>query len=213
VELVAASALAIIVIVGLGQIDVARIYLVERTKSATLAQSEADFALLYMITKLEQADRIDRVSSDNIRFRVPKPTTDQGSCTGCAAVPPPPCCFDIAANYVWKQFRFNNGGQIIRFYDPGRPTCTLAQTFGQVSGLAVQYANESPPPPGGEPPSGRNDSNMLQIETTWVDPETGSSRRFVGHVALRPGAYTNLSTGLQAPELGDLSPPPAGTCP
>ena len=189
VELLVAGTLALVVVLAIGQIDVTRILLGGRTRTAALTSSDADFALLHMARELEQADRISVVSSGppngNIQFRVPRGNA-----------------FDSAGDYVWKQYR--QTGTEIRFYDPAS-SCTVALTFKDISQFAVWYIDESPAPPGGDPP-GQNDSNVLKLDTFWADPL--GTRWYTGEVTIRSAAYTNIPTGLQNPWVADVSPPP-----
>lgn len=120
IELLLASVLGLVVLVGIGQIDVTRITMGHDIRGFSVAQMEASYGLTHMVKQLEDADRIDRLSASNLQFRIPLNTIN----------------FDDPANYVWRQYKHNAGAREIRFYDPAS-SCTLSAEFHDVETLTI----------------------------------------------------------------------------
>ena len=170
-ELAVASTLALIVILAIGQVDTARLYLSNQTRAEM--QSEAPFAIAHMTQQLSQADWINRVDGSHLQFRVPLD----------------PLNLDAAAGYRWAQY--NLGSNEILFYDDVRNAAdcnTVDARFFGINTVNVSYQDASPTPPGGEPP--QQDNNMLKITLT------SGGYTYTGQVAIRAGAYTNVMSGL-----------------
>ncbi len=156
-------------------------------------------------------------------------------CVGCGGPVPEPCCFDIPTNAHWVEYRYDPVAKAVRFfddsnYDPngGPYDCTSVKVIGQgMDGLVLTYQDVTIAPAGGggsEPFTGGEDNNTMQIELTGsADPTTSQPRSASLQVTIRASAYTDVNassgaagddsgTGLQAPGLGDINPPPA-PCP
>lgn len=245
-EIMIASTLAVLVVIGIGQVDVTRVRLAEdiRQRSGVTSPNRllASIAALQIAQHLERADRLllsqDGISAGqldtDVFFRVPIVGTpqavDQGSCTLCqgsATTPPNPCCFDIAANYRWDEFRLNKSSGELKLYTniraaDGTANCSNVTTLvlGDVASFVVQYQNEGTLAPGATPPTGTNliapnNNNVLRyaIESVWSDVQgTSHSQVFPGEVTIRGAGYTNAPLGNQNPALADVSPPPAASC-
>lgn len=106
--------------------------------------------------------------------------------------------FDTASNYRWKQYRYNSSLKQIRFYDPASP-CTVAFRFFDISSLSVTYKDESPLPPGGDPPV--QDNNVLELTLISTSGAT-----LTGEVTIRAGAYTNLGATAAGDSGTGLAP-------
>ncbi len=176
IELFTAMALSMIVVLAIGQIDVSRVRLSQEIRRR--APAEAAFALAYMARSLQQADRIVLLSLTSVQFR-----QFTGDPTAAGAL-------DIPANYTWGQYRLV-GLDIVSY----SASCAVNEAFTALNSLDIQYADEAPAPPGGDPPV--QDNNVLQI---IVDG------RYTTELTIRAGAYTNLMTGLAPPGVSD---PPA----
>ena len=149
-ELMVASALSVLAILAIGQIDVTRVLLSNRVRDSAASQAESDLALVYMTRALKQADLLSLISPSNVQFRTPELDTDCPAlsascpviCTGCIVGPgsvPPTCCFDIPGNYVWAQYKLV-GNELV-FYRPAVP-CTEADRFRDIASLTmVQSTN------------------------------------------------------------------------
>ena len=204
-ELLIAVILGVVILLGIGQVDVTRIYIGNQVRRNSVPQTEASIAATHLLKTLEQADRVFLAAPDSIQIRVP-----QGG---------PAVNLDDAASYRWVQYRYDSGSQEILYFDPVSP-CTVAQRFGDCrstpqspacfTSLTVQYQDESSTPPGGDP-SGQNlappeDNNMLEMTVQWTDQQTNVAQQFVSQMTMRAGAYTNLSTGL-SPAGAAFDPP------
>jgi len=199
-ELAAASTIALVVLLAIGQVDVTRVYLTQDIRQKTSEQSEASLAMAHMTRALQKADRIRLISPDSIQFRVPRG--------------PLGLDLDQAASYRWAQYRL--AGSQIQFFDnigaaPAAPACGADFTFNGISGLTFAYADESMAPPGNTEPLAPStaDNNMLLVTISWdADPGPGVDiKSYTGEVMIRGGAYTDLMTGL-AP--ANISNPNAG---
>ena len=173
-ELLVASVLGVVVALAMGQVDVSRIYHSQQVRGTATAQSEAGFAVTHMTKQVALGDRVNLASASDLQLRVPIGTS-----------------FDLASNYVWKEYKYNSAAQELRFYDPAAG-CTLAATFRDLSAVTVtQVAN-----------------NTLQLAVASTNPHTDITMTYNGQATLRASA-TDLTTGLADPSV---SPPPA-SCP
>ena len=187
IELLLVSVLSLVAILAIGHVDVTRVRLTQPIRQTTLNRSEAVPVLAQMAKLLRQADRINLLGADNVQVRIPQDRDN----------------LDLAGSYRWTQYRYDSGTKAIRFYDPAS-SCTVLLTFRDIGSLAIQYQDESPVPPGGEPPvlpSGA-DNNVLGLTVTSTTAET-----VIGEVTIRAGAYTNLMTGLAPPGVSDPPTP------
>jgi len=187
-ELLIASSLGLVVLLALGQVDVTSIILGSHAKSLSTFQAEAAFSMTHLARSLQQADRANLKSSSNVQIRIPTGTS-----------------FDDPDNYNWVQYRYDSGSKEIRYFDPAS-SCIVATRFRDIGSLDVHYLDESPPPPGDDPPV-PGDNNVLEFTvSSTTDPQTNTTFTFTGEVTMRAGAYTGLMTGLTS---AGVSEPPA----
>jgi hypothetical protein len=128
-ELLVASTVSFAVILGITQVDMTRLHLLDQIRQRSTGLSELGLALAHMARSLQRADRVylpDRLDPTVVQFRTPLDPT---------------AGLDTAADYQWAQYRLV--GNEIRFYDGG---CGVAQRFGRIGTLSVQYRNESVSP-------------------------------------------------------------------
>ncbi len=202
IEVMVSLTLAMIVLLAVTSIDVTRVRIHEelrdRSGIATPEHGEASLAALSIEKDIEQADRIN-IIADGIQVRIPDMTI-----AGCTGTVPDASCFDAAANYRWDQYRLD-ADQLL-YYRGTQVACPTPTVLAeQIADLSFQYVNEAPAPPGGDPAN--QDNNLLAYTVKW-DNADGLSHEFQGVVSLRASAYTDVSTGLQAPNGTDISPPP-----
>lgn len=204
-EVLVASAMAVIVAVGLIATDISRARMEQdirnRSSMTSPERGNAARAVLQISKRAETADLIDLdlATYGVYQFRTP---------TGCTAATLP-ACLDVAANYNWTQYRLN-GTQLEFNTRDGATGCGAWRVLArQISSFTMQYKDESPPPAGGsEPPN--QDNNMVEFTIGWNNAAAGLSQDFTSQVAIRAGAYTDVDSGL-APTSA-LSPPSAA-CP
>jgi hypothetical protein len=167
IEMITATALALIVILAIGQVDVTRVRLSEEVRKR--GALEPALALAHMANHLKQADRINLVSPTNVQFRVPLGTN-----------------FDVADNYQWHQYKLD--GTTLQF-------CTGDSVDAQFSGITaldIHYEDVEPlAPPGGDPfDPAPEDNNVLEFVINDINDQYRSE------VTIRAGAYTNFMMGL-----------------
>jgi hypothetical protein len=188
VEILSAVTISLVIILGIGQVDVTRILI----KEQVLIFDQSAAAMTHIAKQLQQADRINLISAQSIQFRIP--------------LNQPAGNLDNAANYKWSQYRYDGTANQILFFDnigTPTPTCGVDRTFTGISAMNLQYQNEEPiAPPGGEPPV--QDNNILLLT---VSNRTNAT--LTTQVTIRAGAYTNLMDGL-APS--GTSNPPNSSC-
>ena len=187
-ELLLASSVGMVVLLAMAHVDVTRILVGQDARDLSEIQAEPSFALTHLTRSVIQADRVNLISASNIQIRIP---------------PRPETGLDDPNNYRWVQYRLN--GTEIRYFTTG--PCAVASRFRNVGSLQIQYRDESPAPPGGEPLAGL-DNNVLAITvaSTVVNPQIGQAVSVTGEATMRAGAHTNLMSGLLPPGVGD---PPA----
>ena len=186
-ELLLASSLGLVVILAMGQVDVTRVLLGNQAKGLATFQAEVALGMIQMVRSLQQADRVNLINASNAQIRIPTGTS-----------------FDAPANYKWVQYRYDSVAQEIRYFDPAS-SCTVANRFRDIGNLTMRYRDESPAPPGGEPPV--QDNNVLELVLSSVpEPQTNRTFTVTGEAAIRAGAYTVLMTGLTSTGVSD---PPA----
>ena len=194
-EIIIASMLAGVVILGIGSIDVTRVRMEEeirrRSAWASPSQLEAALAALHITKHLEHADRLNLVGPNSVQIRMPIDTN-----------------FDVATNYVWEQYRRNGSNELQFYSDTGAGCGNVRRLARDITLLTFQYEDRAPSPPGNAPLPLDQDNNVLSYALTWDDGTR--SQVFSGEITIRAGAYTDVSTGLSSPELGDINPPPAG---
>jgi len=237
-----ASTLSVVVILAIGQVDVTRILLAQQVRRSTSLQAQAGLAMADLTKRLMQADRVNLINPPNIQFRIPEPDTDCPRvdlpscpvvCEGCTGTVPPPCCFDIPANYRWAQYHHvDTDGDVdhrrdtIQFYDniirPGwREDCTPDATFPNISDLTINFRHEAKEALGGDPFDNRQDNNVLELAVSSKNPDTGATVTYRGEVTIRGGAYTDVNATCTSRNSCDsgtgLAPPgvsePPKPCP
>jgi len=219
-ELLIASAVGLVAILTIGQVDMTRVHLMNQVlRPATL--SEAALGMHHMVTNLMQADRVVVLTPDNVQLRIPQDATD----------------LDNPASYRWNQYKLVDGPDpdalpdTINFYEDtgGAGGCGVDAAFGggasasnvvMAMALNVVYADEdSPPPPGGDPPMNDNNTVRITVTQSWTPPSgPPTTESNSGSVTLRAGAYSNLEAGAFDPNdsssglLTPLAPDPIGGC-
>ena len=190
-ELLLASMIGLVVVLGLSKIDVTRIYLSQEVQNRTRGPSEAMLVLSSIIKDLEQADRAvlygpdcgGGTPSSCLKFRIPIGTDFDNT-------------NPVVNNYKWFKYSFS-AGQIQ--YDAITDTgCGTDRTFKDLTGLTFAWRDESPTPPGGREPFAppTEDNNVIEIQVSWHDPTSGVDRSYTGQATMRAGAYTDLTSGL-----------------
>lgn len=221
-ELMVASAIAVVVVLGLGSIDSTRIRMTEEVRrSSNIAppeRSRAAIAALRLAQDLERADRVRILNTGipgcstcgpftgppgrgSIQIRIPEMNADNAPCTGCVPVgpnppPPPPCCLQIPANYRWVQHKRVQGPSADPLdelrYYATPPGCGSSEVRAGQITSLTFQFIDQAPPPPGGDACGPQDENLLGYELTW-DDGAGRTQTFRGAVAIRAGAYTNLN--------------------
>jgi len=199
-EVLVATALAMVVLFGILTADVARFRMGEdirqRSSVTSAERGRAAFAIIHLTKHLERADRLDlgATTPGLYQFRWP------AGCTQATL----PGCLDVAANYDWDQYRLT-GSQLEFNTNRGTGGCGAWTALSrQIAGFTVQYSDEAPAPPGGDPVN--QDNNMVRFTIQWNDTAS-LSQDFTAQVAIRGGAYTNVDTGLSPVS------PPSAACP
>jgi hypothetical protein len=197
-EVLVASAIGLAVILSIGQVDMTRINIMNQVlRPATL--SEAALGMHHMIKHLMQADRVVVLAPDNVQVRIPQN----------------PAALDTPASYRWAQYKLVDGNgdtlpDTINFYDDTAAGCGVDAAFGgsvpasnvvTTMTLVVAYADEdSPMPPGGEPPMNDNNTVRITVAQTWAPPGgSPTTETNGGSVTLRAGAYSDLDAGIFHP--------------
>lgn len=208
-ELLIASAIGVMVVIGIVSLDTSRFRMQEdmRRRSGLLTPEHGRTALaaIHLTKHLERADLLDLSNPALPRFRAP---------TGCmGGAPPPPACFDNPASYTWDMYRITAGD--LEFASSVGGVCTAWTTLvgsGQATAFTVQFQDASPiTPPGGEPAvSNPADNNMVVFTIQWTDPVSGRTHDFTAQTAIRAGPYSDVNTGMA--NSAAVSPPPAA-CP
>lgn len=183
-ELLAASTIGLVVLVTLGQMDVARVRMYEYIRHGSPSQptnSEGGFALADILGDLKQADRVVLVDSAAER--------DATGARSLLIRAPGAGNLNNEGSYTWKQYTLN-GDQIFR-YDNMR--CAEPMAYHGVSDFRVKYVDVAQPEPalGGDPFASQGkawDNNVVQVTVSY-----GTGTRKVWGVATIPAAaYTNL---------------------
>ena len=171
--MITATALSLIVILAIGQVDVTRVRLSEEVRKR--GSLEPALALAHMSRYLQQADRINLIGPTNVQFRR---FTEDATVTGA---------LDNPANYVWSQYKL--AGTTLQFCNGS----SVDTQFSGITTLTIQYVDEEPlPPPGGDPAN--QDNNVLEFVI---------NNQFRDEVTIRAGAYSNVMTGLAPAGVSD----------
>ena len=190
-EVMIASAIAIVIALGLAMVEGTRARVHEDTRRRVVDEPErknASLAALHIAKSLETADRMNLVPATSV-YQV-----RMSVCPTSA----PPSCFDAAVNYQWVQYRLN--ANELRLYQFARPPagCPAIQVLArEITALTI---NVDP----------LNLNNGAMYSLTWTSG--ARNQTFPGQVITRLRPETGAPFGLQDPSLGDLSPPPAA-CP
>jgi len=199
-EVMIASAIAVIIALGLVMVEGARARVHEAVRRPLFLEPEhknAALAALRMAKDLETTDRFEVIADGTnqlLNVRIPD----------CPTVPPNAACFTNWADFQWVQYKLTSN--VLRMYRftraAARPlNCLTAQVLvlaSQITGLTF-------------PPTVPLLNNSTQYQLTWTGAST--SHIFQGQVVLRlkpdqsgPGADIGL-------DVGGVSPPPGIVCP
>jgi len=200
-EVMIASALATVIAIGLGAMEVGRVRMTEEVRrQAGLENPErknAALAAIHLANSLEMADRylFDEPTGEYL-IRMPL----------CTGEPPDPTCFDDADNYQWVQYRLN--GDELRLYRFARPPAGCPASHVLASEIGAMTLESTPP-----------DNNIVHYAVTWQGvaivggkTEVTGDHVFQGDVVTRFRSDVGVPFGLQDPSQPDVSPPPAA-CP
>ena len=213
-EVLVASALALVVVVGIGRLDVARFQIGEDIRRVSVGRGighqETALAALHLSKHFEVADRLLLINSGvpgsppfaggpagfaNVQLRIPV----------CPAVPPTPACYDVATSYRWDQF-VRNGAELRYYSNTDTAGCgnlrVLAREIGSFTLTLMDTATL--PPPGGEsfdPPAAPADNNVVEYALLWDNgaAPTPLTHEFRGMVAARSVTYSDLNTNCAGP--------------
>ena len=219
-EVLVASTLAVLVVIGIGRMDVGRVQIVEDLRQRSVAsgigyREETALALFHLSKHLEQADRINLVNTGipaaipftgppgvaNLQVRIPV----------CPTSPPTPACYDVATSYRWDQYvRIGNE---LRFYENtavGPPyLCSSMRVLArQITSFTIAFMDTAPAPPGGEPlPAppfpllNRPDNNVLEFALLWDNGATPTplTQEFHSEVTTRGVAYSDVNADCAGP--------------
>lgn len=199
-EVLIASAISVLVVVGITSLDITRSRLQEDTRRQsgllTPEHGRVALAVIHLVKHLERADvvAITGALGDNV-LQIREPAVG-----GCVVVDA--ACIDNPANYRWSEYSLTAG--TLQFYDNTGAGCgAVTPLAGQVTGLTIQFQDASGPPPGGEPAvSDPADNNMVAFSIGWSDPATGRSHDFTGQVAIRASPYSDVTSGMSTSAPG-----------
>lgn len=216
IELMAVAVLGLIVVLTIGQVDVARVHLTQPLQGKKIEEglmSEAGFSWGEMVRQLQRADRV--VLLDPLNDPACASPTASGQCYQTVQFRVPQGVdFDASGNYKWSQFTFVPANEEIRGYDD-MASNTPTAIFKHISWLSFQFSHVAKDPPGlpndAKPFDGNEDNNVLMVTVR----SSGDEISFSGAVVPWAYGYTNLKavcrsqccdSGLGlAPE--DVSPP------
>ena len=237
-EVLVASAVAAIAVIGITAMEVsrARNQAELRRRSGVLTDvAQTGLAASIQLTRsVEAADRIRFLAAGdptNMLLRTFDPDTDcAGLPNSCVAPPggaPALCCYDVAANYRWDEYR--RTGNELRYYrdiaNVAAGGCANRTVLSrEIGSFSVDFVDATPQaPPGGEPPIGApgSDSNTLRYSLLWDNGLAGAQRlthTFSGQITSRAIPYSNVNSGAGDSGSGmappGVSDPPIGlTCP
>ncbi len=208
-ELMIASTISVVVVLGLGQLDVTRLLMTQHVRDTGRMGSEAALAMAQLARDVEQADRVNLVSLNpaDVQLRIP-----QAPVGG----PPAPTYFDLPSSYRWVEYKLF--GTEIRFYDRTETgNCEADRTFRDIGTFAVAYDDQAKAPPGNDEPFApeTTDNNLVSFHITTVATPAVDMIDYHDTVALRAGAYTNVNAGNGDSGIGldwQGNAPRPGTC-
>ncbi len=234
VEVMLASTLAVLVVIGIGQVDVTRVRMDEEIRKRSGVTSpnrlQASIAALQIAQHLERTDRLvlcqDGTSTapvgvaapctatanqfnTDLFFRTPiagtSAATNQGSCTTCQSSLPDACCFDIGANYRWDEFRLNQSTGELKLYTNVNVDCSNVNKL--VPCEVASYVIQS-----------RNDGTPASgaappTGTNLIAPNNNNVLRYsiewadaTGHSQVFPGEVTIRGAGYTNAPFGNQNP-------
>lgn len=227
-EVMLASTLAVVVMIGVGALEVVRSQLSQdirqRVGVAEPQRVQAALGAPVRITRsLQQADRVI-LTSDTIQLRTYLPTTDCPTIPGSCTTPgraPALCCFDLQANYRWDEYHYDAASKTIQLYTDTRAGCgNVSRVAEQITQVTFSYVDTAPAPPGGEPFADGRDNNVVGYQLEWAN--NGRNQQFVGRVVLRSIPYSDLNAGCSwggvcdsgnGMALAGVDDTPPGLCP
>jgi hypothetical protein len=211
-EVIVASALAVVVAMGIMMTDVSRFQMEQeiRTMAGPTVSGQQDphqaaaTVVMHLTKHLMRADRFvlintgipgerpsGAVNSADIQLRIPE----------CPASPPSPSCFDAATTYRWHQYRLV--GDELRFYLDTHNTvlpCSNVKVLSrQISEFTIAYLDTAPPPPGEDPfptPPSPNlaDNNIVAFRLKWDDGGSpAQTHEFRGSAVFRSTPYSDVN--------------------
>ncbi|MBI4354383.1 MAG: hypothetical protein HY595_04020 [Candidatus Omnitrophica bacterium] len=196
IELLAASTLGFIIVLALGQADVARVKFFDEVLRKghgprAAISPEATYALDQMLSDLKQADRVVLRNPQDLDSTS---DTDWVASDVQAYLPA-----RAGASAEWVQYRFKKAqGATPASIEMFRGTCAIHESF-QAPGMSafyVQFVNIAPAPPGGEPFTDGRDNNVVAVGVlTEQQNEAGAvikQRIQYGATIPLAIAYTNI---------------------
>lgn len=186
-ELLAASTIGLVVLVALGQMDVARVRMYEYIRHGTPSgqpgtppdASEGGFALADLLDDLKQADRVVLVET----------STSEIAAAGARTVlirAPGDGDLDTPTTYTWKQYALR-GDRILR-YDGMR--CAEPMAYHGISDFRVRYVDIAQPALGGDPFGSQAwDNNVVRVTVS------SGAYKVWGVATIPAAAYTNVHAG------------------
>lgn len=223
-EVLIASALAVVVIMGIGSVDVARLRMEEELKARsglTTGQGQVALATIQFTKDIATADRL-YIMDSGIAGVDPGGTVDQGKLrirySDCST----PACFDNAASYRWDEYRVQ-AGKLEKLSDVHVNCSNVRVLASEVGSLTFRFRDEGPPPPGGgEPFTGPEDNNALEFSIRWQGTDS-RTHEFHSLAETRAISYSNVEDTDLTGTAGDSgsgvdvpprdSPPPLIVCP
>lgn len=199
-ELMIASAIAAVIMLGLGMIEGTRARVTKAVRQPLFTEPErknAALAAVHLAKSLETADRFERIAEGtNWRLNVRLPNCLTAN----------PACFDNPFSYRWVQYRLDTASGELRMYrfalagaPPVRPLPCPARYVLAREITALDFPTLGP--------------NLVQYRVTWTSGTR--SHTFQGQVITRfrpDQVVAGTDTGLQNPAVADISPPPGVGC-
>ena len=237
-EVLIASAITVVVILGLSLLDAARLRMGEELKARsglTSGHAQAAVASFHLARELARADRFfirdSGLAGVNPGGTPPNQGKVQLRFNEACASPGEPSCFDTAANYRWDEYRISgghlDGGHLEHFKDTQANCAKKRLLATQVASLTFRFRDEAPAPPGDPPFATPEDNNALEYSILWDNGLSGPDHRtheLHGLVESRAIAYSDVpgsdlnaakgdsGTGVDATGVLGVSVPPA-VCP
>ncbi|HEX9564664.1 MAG TPA: prepilin-type N-terminal cleavage/methylation domain-containing protein [Gemmatimonadaceae bacterium] len=216
-EVLVSVVLSAVVLVGVLAVEQSRIAVTQQTRDDAgiryPARAEAQAVALDLVKRAETADTYCirsgsggcAASGNVLQIRRPVMAVNGPGCS-CVGVPAPqPCCFDIAANYQWDQYRLSTDGRDLRFFANINAGC------GNVRAVVDQDPTHNPlTVTFTADPKGVGAMNIVGLTITWTHPNdggpmAGQTMVFPGEIMLRVRS-TDVTTGQ---DVNGVRPPPA----